>query len=92
MSGALQHVGDDAAKCAFCSALAVGPCASCSRPVCGACCTLTEGGVKTWAICLDCDRRAGSSLAGSWRGLLVWLGLILAGIAGVIAVLEWLAK
>ena len=96
MSGGLQlHDFDDGARCSFCSAKAVGPCAACARPVCGDCCTLTEGGAKVWAICLDCDRRDGRSLAGRWRGLLLWLGGILGGLAALVALLAlvaWLAR
>ena len=92
MSGGLQLHGDDPARCAFCSRQAVGPCASCRQPVCGDCCTLTEGGAKVWAICLDCDRRGGRSLAGAWRGLLVWLGGILAALAAIVAIVGWLTR
>lgn len=88
MSG-LQEARDDApTRCTFCSAEAAGPCASCRRPVCGDCCTLTEGGVQVWAICLDCDRRQGRSLAGRWGGLVVWLVGILVALAVVVALLE----
>lgn len=89
--GELQLHGDDTARCSFCSRQAVGPCASCARPVCGNCCTLTEGGAKVWAICLDCDRRDGRSLKGAWRGLLLWLGALLVGLAVVVALVGWLA-
>jgi hypothetical protein len=87
----LQHSGDDGPeRCAFCSNEAAGPCASCRRSVCGDCCTLTSGGAKTWAICLDCDRKKGSSLAGAWTRLAVWAVGLLAALAAVIALLEWL--
>lgn len=93
MSGGLQlHDFDGEARCAFCSAKAVGPCASCACPVCGDCCTLTEGGAKVWAICLECDRRGGRSLAGRWGALLLWLGAILGGLAALVALLGWLSR
>jgi fatty acid desaturase len=59
--------------------------------VCGDCCTLTEGGAKVWAICLDCDRRDGRSLTSAWRGLLAWLGGLLLALAAVVALVGWLA-
>ena len=81
MSGGLQHVGDgDVERCAFCGVPAAGPCASCKRSVCGDCCVLTEGGVQLWAICLQCDRKGGRSLAPAWRRAALW-------IAGVFLVL-----
>ena len=89
MSG-LQHVEDDGARCTFCPRQAVGPCASCARPVCGECCTLTEGGVKIWAVCLDCDRRGGRSLTSAWGGFGVWLIGILGALAAITAALGWL--
>ncbi|MBX3228588.1 MAG: hypothetical protein KIT84_08040 [Labilithrix sp.] len=92
MAGALQSSGDDGVeRCAFCSADAAGPCASCRRSVCGDCCTLTEGGAKTWAICLECDRKKGRSLRGAWSGLGVWLLGLLVALATIVALLEWLA-
>lgn len=91
MTGALRTVDDDAPeRCAFCPRDAVGPCASCRRLVCGECCTLTEGGVKTWAICLECDRKKGSRLGGAWGTLGAWLVALLAGLAAIVALLEWL--
>lgn len=92
MTGELRTVPDDAPeRCSFCSDEAAGPCASCRRPVCGDCCTLTEGGTRTWAICLDCDRRKGRSLRGGWQsigGLLVGVLVLLAAVVGFV---EWLA-
>ena len=73
MSG-LQVYGDGPAdaRCVSCGALAVGPCARCRNPVCGDCCVLTTGGTTTFAICLGCERRAGSSLSSGWRVVLGW--------------------
>ena len=83
MSGALQLHDDDTARCIVCGALAVGPCATCHRPVCGDCCVLTEGGVATWAICLRCDRTRGRSLREGWRGVAVFFGVVFALLAAV---------
>lgn len=93
MSDQLQHSGDDGPeRCAFCSRDAAGPCASCRRSVCGNCCTLTEGGVKTWAICLECDRKKGSSLTPAWRSFGTFLVAILVVMAAVVALLAWLSS
>ena len=82
MTGGLQRIDDDSgARCAHCGAQAAGPCASCHAPVCGDCSTLTEGGVRVWAICLACEGRRGRSLSGAWTGLVLWLTAILAGLA-----------
>jgi hypothetical protein len=60
--------------------------------VCGDCCTLTEGSARVWAICLDCDRKGGRSLAPAWQGLLLWLGGLLLGLAALTALVGWLAS
>jgi len=60
--------------------------------VCGDCCTLTEGGAKTWAVCLDCDRKGGRSLASAWRGFLVWTVIVLVGLAAATALMGWIAS
>lgn len=39
---------------------------------------LTEGGVKTWAICLRCERKKGRNLLGGWALVLVWVGVPIA--------------
>jgi hypothetical protein len=61
--------------------------------VCGECCTLTEGGVKVWAVCLDCDRRDrrdGRSLSKAWGGLTAWLVGILVVLALAVAAMGWI--
>lgn len=89
----LQHSGGDGAeRCSFCSREAAGPCASCRRPVCGNCCTLTEGGVKTWAVCLECDRTKGRSLTSAWRSFGTFLVAILVVMAAIVALLAWLSS
>jgi hypothetical protein len=93
VSGGLQHSGDDGVeRCSFCSHEAAGPCASCRKPVCGDCCTLTEGGMTTFAICLDCDRKKGRSLAGAWGSFAAFLLAILVVLAAVVALLAWLSS
>jgi hypothetical protein len=78
----LQHIDDDSgARCVHCGAPAAGPCASCRAPVCGNCSTLTEGGVRVWAICLACDRKGGRSLSGAWASLALWLTALLVALA-----------
>jgi hypothetical protein len=42
---------------------------------------LTEGGAKTYAICLACERRAGSSLRRSWLTVISWFVLPILGLA-----------
>jgi hypothetical protein len=56
--------------------------------VCGDCCTLTEGGLKPYAICLDCDRRSGSSLSHAWTRFVIFIGVILATLAAIVALLH----
>jgi hypothetical protein len=93
MTGQLQSVdGDGPERCAFCSNEAAGPCASCRRSVCGDCCTLTEGGVKTWAICLECDRKKGNSLTSAWRSFGLFLVAILVVMAAAVALLAWASQ
>ena len=93
MSAQLQlSDGDGPERCSFCSNEAAGPCASCSRSVCGNCCTLTEGGVRTWAICLECDRKKGSSLSRAWGSFGLFLVAILVVLAAAVALLAWLSN
>ncbi len=79
-----------AARCAICGVVAAGPCARCRRMVCGDCCTLSEGGVTTFAVCTRCARIGGSSLRSAYLGLLGWLALLLAGLAAIALLLMWL--
>ena len=88
VTGHLVESGDGpVARCALCGKPAAGPCARCRALVCGDCCTLTEGGMATWAICLRCERRGGASLRPAWIGLFGWLALLLVGLAAVAALL-----
>ena len=90
MSGSLQHVEDDGARCSVCGALAVGPCARCSAPLCGDCCVIVRGKAKPYAICPPCERRGGA-LSGAWTSLLVWLGAIFLALALATVAVGWLA-
>ena len=53
---------------------------------------LTEGGLKTWAICLDCDRKKGRSLRGAWGSFGGFLIAILVVLAAAVALLAWLSS
>lgn len=97
MTGTLQTHDDEGAsgggadaRCAFCGALAVGPCASCAKPVCGDCCVLTEGGAKPYAICLACDKTGGRSLRSGWRLVLFWSAIPLLALLVAVLLLSWL--
>lgn len=93
MTGQLQHVGDDGpVRCSICGADAVGPCATCRRPVCGDCCVLTEGGAKVWAICLRCERREGRGLSSGWWLVVGWVALPIVVLAVAVVVLAWLSS
>jgi hypothetical protein len=67
--------GERDARCVHCGALAAGPCARCDRPVCGSCSVLTEGGVRTYAICIACSRAVGTSLVKSWLTVIYWVAV-----------------
>lgn len=60
--------------------------------ICGNCCTLTEGSAKVWAICLECDRKKGRSLAPAWVRLVLWLMVPLALLAAATILMGWLAS
>ena len=51
--------------------------------MCGDCCELTTGGATTFAVCLPCVRRGGSSLRRAWLGTLLWLAGIVAALVAV---------
>jgi hypothetical protein len=56
--------------------------------VCGDCCTLTEGGTRVWAVCLDCDRKKGKSISGAWGRFGLWMLALLVGLAAIVFALE----
>ena len=93
VTGLLQYGGDGGGyeHCVYCGKLAVGPCARCEAPVCGDCCVLTEGGAKTYAICLDCERRAGRSLRAGWLAVMGWIMLPILVLVVVVVLLHLLA-
>ena len=88
----LQHhdFGEKDARCVHCGARAVGPCARCQSPICGDCCVLTEGGAKTYAICLACEQTIGRSLHASWWTVMGWLLFPILVLAGLVLLLGWL--
>jgi hypothetical protein len=93
VTGLLQIAGDDGeARCVGCGAKAVGPCARCHAPLCGDCCVIVTGGVKTWAICPTCARRNGSSLSHAWFRLTCWVLGLLVVLGALVALLEHLAR
>lgn len=82
--------GGPVARCKLCGKTAVGPCARCRASVCGDCCELTDGGATTFAVCLTCTRRGGTSLLPGWVHLLAWIGLVVLGIAALGVAAWWL--
>ena len=96
MSGQLRHVGDEGGtgpeRCTLCGGLAVGPCGSCMSPVCADCCELTEGGVRTWAVCTRCARRRGTSLGGRWMAVLGWVLAPAFVLVAIAAAIIWLRR
>jgi len=92
VTGQLSTYGDDDdARCVFCGALAAGDCARCQRSVCGDCCVLTSGGIRTWAICLDCQERGGQSLRAEWMTVAGWVVIpILLLLAAAVAYVTWM--
>jgi hypothetical protein len=89
--GQLLSAGDPpATRCALCPKPASGPCARCRRLICADCCVLAEGGAGTFALCLDCEHRGGTSLTPAWLGLLGWLGLVMLGLLAIAAALALL--
>jgi hypothetical protein len=56
--------------------------------VCADCSVLTEGGVRTWAICERCRQAGGTSLRRAWLGLVLWIvipAIVLAALAVLFA-------
>ncbi len=53
---------------------------------------LTEGGARTWAVCLACEDRGGRALGGAWRGLVLWLLGILAVLLVLVVALGLLVR
>jgi len=80
------------ARCTLCGKSAVGPCARCRALVCADCCELTEGGVKTFALCTTCVERGGASMKAAWRDLLGRLTVIILALLAVAAALVLLRK
>jgi hypothetical protein len=58
--------------------------------VCGDCCELTSGGVKTYAVCTVCVRRGGTSVGSAWWSLLVWVLGFVAVLVAIAGALSWL--
>jgi hypothetical protein len=48
--------------------------------------------MKTWAVCLECDRTKGRSLRGAWFGVGAWLIGVLVLLAAATALVGWLAS
>ncbi len=92
MPSLLSDGGVPDARCTLCGKTAVGPCARCRTAVCADCCELTDGGATTFAICLTCVKHGGRSLAPAYRGLVLWLGAIIVGLAAIAAMLVALAR
>ncbi len=91
MTGQLQTRGPEDARCVVCGVMAVGPCARCHDPLCGDCCVITEGASKVFAVCPSCEGEVGRSLTGRWGVMLKWVGLPIALLAIVVALLRLLA-
>jgi hypothetical protein len=51
---------------------------------------LTEGGVRTYAICVACNRAVGPSLTRSWLTVIYWVALPLAALFVFVALLALL--
>lgn len=51
---------------------------------------LTTGGNTTFAICLACERRGGSSLTAGWRVVLGWFLKPILGLLAALIVLYFL--
>ncbi len=53
---------------------------------------LTEGGTRTWAICLACEDRGGKALGGAWRSLVLWILGILGALLLAVLALGYLVR
>ena len=49
-------------------------------------------GATTFAVCLACVKRGGRSLAGGYRDLLLWLAVIVVGLAALAALVTLLRR
>jgi hypothetical protein len=49
---------------------------------------LTEGGVRTYAICIACSRAVGPSLARSWLTVIYWVAVPLVALLLFVAMLS----
>ena len=85
------HGEEPDARCVHCGRLAVGPCARCDAPVCGNCCVLTDGGARTYAICVGCDGRGGRSLRRAWLTVATWVAGPLVALAVAVIFLAWIS-
>jgi hypothetical protein len=85
------HGEEPDARCVHCGALAIGPCARCDAPVCGDCCVLTDGGARTYAICIGCEKRAGRSLRRAWLMVATWIAGPLVALALAVLALAWIS-
>jgi hypothetical protein len=91
MDGLVAHGGNGGYEhCVHCGKRAVGPCARCEAPVCGDCCTLTEGTTKPYAICLGCAERGGSSLRRGWWVVIGWVLLPIAALVVLLVLVSLL--
>ena len=85
------HGEEPDARCFHGGRPAVGPCARCDAPVCGDCCVLTDGGARTYAICVGCDGRGGRSLRRAWFAVAKWVAGPLVVLAAAVIFLAWIS-
>lgn len=53
---------------------------------------LSEGGSKTFAICLPCDERGGRSLSSGWITVVMWIAAPIVVLALAVLLLEMLVR
>jgi hypothetical protein len=58
--------------------------------VCGECCVLTEGGARTYAICIGCEKGGGRSLRRGWLTVAGWVAGPLVALAVAVLALAWI--